>query len=95
VDQPRDVGLFGCYVDVLPVLTEKCTAERTCSLDVGGAALVREAPECAQELEKILEVGYVCVKGEFPPLLGKDLTNKSNSRSPPQIITLLKTVLKM
>jgi len=59
-DDPR---FLGCYEDVLSVLDRKCSGRSQC--DVRADADLDHIKPCYPELERYLEVSYICVKGKM------------------------------
>jgi len=60
----EDHGSLGCFADVLPQLSARCSGRRSCSVYVPDPSL-HDAQSCPKELMPYLETSYTCVTGEF------------------------------
>ena len=58
-----DTGQFGCQSNVIPILEDLCSGQRTCSMPVDDEAFRATAP-CRRGVLNYLHASYACVKGQ-------------------------------
>jgi len=70
----EDHGSVGCSADVLPHLDGRCSARRSCSLNIPDPAL-HKLHQCPRELVPYLEASYICLKGMMYDMKHRVFTN--------------------
>jgi len=58
----QDPTYFGCFANVLHIVSRKCSGRRECTISVPDPDLERTMP-CLEGLKMFLEVRYSCVEG--------------------------------
>ena len=53
---------FGCFANVLHIVSRKCSGRKECTIDVPDPDLERTSP-CLEGLKMFLEVRYSCIEG--------------------------------
>ena len=58
----QDPQYFGCFANVLQIVSQKCSGRRECEISVPDPDLEQTMP-CLEGLKMFLEVRYSCVEG--------------------------------
>ena len=91
----QDPQYFGCFANVLHIVSQKCSGRRECGISVPDPDLEQTMP-CLEGLKMFLEVRYSCVEGRLTLCLYSLLdrgelsqTNVSNGRNYIHLIFML------